>query len=213
MVTVSVKILGLIKFHWRETVTEHLWGPADFYYEHFCLHDKHTHACPEIIFLWTCHVSPYKLRCDQALKAQSDRLLTDTRRLTLVHARSGVCMCVQLEQCDAKKSLFTLSHQICWNNCENMTVSPPLFSSLCTLGQMAALGRCVGTCTHTCVHMRVCECLCKWCLIVLCVTNCCDSRNVCVTSTPWSESISCCFWVSLAGYHSNTHTHTMWVST
>ncbi len=72
---------------------------------------------------------------------------------------------------------------------------------------MAALGHCVHVCKCVCFCVRA-----GGCLIVLCVINCCDSRNVCVTSAPWLESISCLFWVSLAGYHSNTlkytHTHT-----
>lgn len=77
------------------------------------------------------------------------------------------------------------------------------------LALRAGTNGCSGTLrAHACVHAH----LCKWCLIVLCVINCCDSRNVCVTSTPWSESISWCFWVSLAGYHSNTNKHTHSVS-
>ena len=66
---------------------------------------------------------------------------------------------------------------------------------------MAALGQCVLVCDCVCVCVG-------GCLIVLRVINCCDSRNVCVTSAPRLESISCLFWVSLAGYHSQTHTHT-----
>lgn len=98
------------------------------------------------------------------------------------------------------------------------TVSSPLFSALlpstlCKLGQMAALGQCVHACECVFMHAHVCGGV--LCLIVLCMINCCDSRNVCVTRAWWSESISCLFWVSLAGYHSKTcantltHTHTL----
>lgn len=61
-----------------------------------------------------------------------------------------------------------------------------------------------------CICVYVCVSVCVWggCLVVLCVINCCDSRNVCVTSAPRLESISFLFWVSVAGYHSYTYTHT-----
>lgn len=62
-----------------------------------------------------------------------------------------------------------------------------------------------------CMHVSVCLCMWVWvplCLIVLCMINRCDSRNVCVTRAQWLESISCLFSVSLVGYHSKTHTHT-----
>lgn len=76
-------------------------------------------------------------------------------------------------------------------------VFPPMHSL------QAGTNGCFGT---------LCECVCVcsvgWCLIVLCVINCCDSRNVCVTSARQLESISFLFWVSLACYHSNTRTHT-----
>lgn len=62
-----------------------------------------------------------------------------------------------------------------------------------------------------CMHVSVCLCMWVWvplCLIVLCMINRCDSRNVCVTRAQCLESISCLFSVSLVGYHSKTHTHT-----
>lgn len=83
--------------------------------------------------------------------------------------------------------------------------SPPIHSL------QAGTNGCFGT---LCACVRVlCVCVMgvRGCLIVLRVINCCDSRNVCVTSSPRLESISCLFWVSLAGYHSNTHkcSHTL----